>query len=554
MIVQCGNCRARFRVADEKVPERGVKVRCSKCSTVFKVTKADAIDAPAGRARDEFGFAEPTGPHTPGPAATPPRPQAMTGAVPLPAPGQTPRLRPNLPPAVSLPYGAGSDDDALGLDFGAPPPLPSPPPARAPIAAPPPPPANIDAALDAAMAGANPFLDLGLDLGSAPQTVAPPPPPPPQPRVTRTPTPKAPPPRLEDPFADVDLGSPSQPAADPFADLAPPPPPPPAFQDDPFAVPAQSESHADPFATSAAPEAPPEPAPERRPDGPVRVGSDIDFGEATQGPALALATESSRAPVELARINLSRGGNGVDPVEPKPPPAPPPKPDVGTRVRREFGAALFNALSACVVGFAALFAVASLRSPRPLGPDDLGFRLVWIALGHVDEADDAPLRASEVATGTYVTRGGKELFFVRGVAENASGQHRNALHVAVELLRGDQLIGRVESLANLNASPEDLYTLDTRDNADLQRRLATRSETLAVAANSRVPFVAVFGLGAQEAEGTEVRINVLEGVPAAFKDLRKSAPAAPAPAEPTAGADQDGGTAPAPTAATPTNP
>jgi len=42
VVVQCPSCRSRFRVADEKVSERGVRVRCSACKTVFAVKKSGA--------------------------------------------------------------------------------------------------------------------------------------------------------------------------------------------------------------------------------------------------------------------------------------------------------------------------------------------------------------------------------------------------------------------------------------------------------------------------------------------------------------------------------
>jgi len=37
MIIQCDQCQARFRLADEKIKETGTKVRCSKCKHVFAV-------------------------------------------------------------------------------------------------------------------------------------------------------------------------------------------------------------------------------------------------------------------------------------------------------------------------------------------------------------------------------------------------------------------------------------------------------------------------------------------------------------------------------------
>ncbi|MFL5246358.1 MAG: zinc-ribbon domain-containing protein [Myxococcales bacterium] len=47
MVVQCPNCQSRFRVADEKVSDRGVRVRCSACKTVFAVRRSADANAPA---------------------------------------------------------------------------------------------------------------------------------------------------------------------------------------------------------------------------------------------------------------------------------------------------------------------------------------------------------------------------------------------------------------------------------------------------------------------------------------------------------------------------
>lgn len=48
MIVKCEQCQTRFKIPDEKVTDKGVKVRCTKCSHTFRVTKASAASgAPA---------------------------------------------------------------------------------------------------------------------------------------------------------------------------------------------------------------------------------------------------------------------------------------------------------------------------------------------------------------------------------------------------------------------------------------------------------------------------------------------------------------------------
>ncbi|MBI2374848.1 MAG: zinc-ribbon domain-containing protein [Deltaproteobacteria bacterium] len=52
MIVQCTNCRTKFRLPDEKIGATGTKVRCSRCGSVFLVERSAeqpfaAIDDPA---------------------------------------------------------------------------------------------------------------------------------------------------------------------------------------------------------------------------------------------------------------------------------------------------------------------------------------------------------------------------------------------------------------------------------------------------------------------------------------------------------------------------
>src|SRR5205085_5297811 len=54
VVVQCPTCQAKFRIADDKVTDRGVRVRCTSCKNVFQVRKAAS------------GAADPT----PGPGTT----------------------------------------------------------------------------------------------------------------------------------------------------------------------------------------------------------------------------------------------------------------------------------------------------------------------------------------------------------------------------------------------------------------------------------------------------------------------------------------------------
>jgi predicted Zn finger-like uncharacterized protein len=79
MNVTCPDCHTVFRVDPAKVPERGVRARCSVCGGLFPVHRADAL---AGTVTETA--AQPPAPPAP-PAPPPPRPRVAEVAPP-PAP------------------------------------------------------------------------------------------------------------------------------------------------------------------------------------------------------------------------------------------------------------------------------------------------------------------------------------------------------------------------------------------------------------------------------------------------------------------------------------
>jgi len=58
MIVQCEQCRTKFRLDDGKVSTRGVKVRCAKCRHVFTVRKEETSLQSAGTPESSASVAE----------------------------------------------------------------------------------------------------------------------------------------------------------------------------------------------------------------------------------------------------------------------------------------------------------------------------------------------------------------------------------------------------------------------------------------------------------------------------------------------------------------
>jgi len=58
MIVECPNCHTKFKLADEKIGEKGIKVRCSKCKYVFEVKKTPPESEGFEFEEEQFDFSE----------------------------------------------------------------------------------------------------------------------------------------------------------------------------------------------------------------------------------------------------------------------------------------------------------------------------------------------------------------------------------------------------------------------------------------------------------------------------------------------------------------
>ncbi len=54
MIVTCNGCRTKYLLADEKVPEKGIRVRCPKCRSVWRLMPA--IDTSVFETATTSGF------------------------------------------------------------------------------------------------------------------------------------------------------------------------------------------------------------------------------------------------------------------------------------------------------------------------------------------------------------------------------------------------------------------------------------------------------------------------------------------------------------------
>src|ERR1700752_4540209 len=144
MIFKCEQCQTRFKIPDDKVTDKGVKVRCTKCQHTFRVkrdgTLADAAAAPAAAAPDD-PFAK-FGPSTPAEAGSGELTRPGMFALGVEQTRNPQPLEPSFEAQAGLPKAT----------FGAPPrvaKMPAPPPGRRPLTDPaPPPPAAAPAPFD----------------------------------------------------------------------------------------------------------------------------------------------------------------------------------------------------------------------------------------------------------------------------------------------------------------------------------------------------------------------------------------------------------------------
>ncbi|MBK7858297.1 MAG: zinc-ribbon domain-containing protein [Archangiaceae bacterium] len=327
MIVKCEQCQTRFKIPDDKVTDKGVKVRCTKCQHTFRVKKEGDAATPVAAPVDPFDkFGPATGPE-PGeetrpamfalgvqatksgnlaalsdpfagndPGSDPFESPTRVAPVPQPPPGKRPLNEPSpfdfsslsaAPPAAA-PKAKGFEPQPF--DFGSLPPA-SPQPGhsdvtqRAPIPGPP----------------RSSFEPQPFDFSALPPAAEPPPAPKAAESSGRRALAQAKPSSFEpQPFDFSSLGEEAAPRA-----AAPPPPL-------PRAAPAPANFDQQPFdfsslETSAAPPAPPPP--------PQRVPTKTQAGATRQAPATS-------AP---------------KPVAPPPRPAPAPPPDFDLGPAMDFG-------------------------------------------------------------------------------------------------------------------------------------------------------------------------------------------------------------------------
>ncbi len=452
MIVQCESCRSRFKIGDDKITDRGVRVRCTKCGSVFVVRRG----APAPEAAPAPSAAVPL------PAASPaPKPaaaarsqtinlfeEALLGGLPPAAPTgfSGSAAAPSEPP--------GPLDDLLGLATAAPPPsdprqaaavkpalddlfgqldlgndplFAAQPESSAGVAQPPPvddlfgalpapPPANAAPALSQAKPA--PPLDAGaggldLELGPLGGGSATPPPPPTSMPPLDGGSPGA---SFDDPLAGLDLDPGGGGASTPMPADEP-------LGGDPFQSASGLELGGDgalgrgPAPAPAEPPRPPEP-PAARPSVAPRAAAP------PQAPAAPAAPAAARAPDE----------------------------------ERSLFTVVFNSVAFGSLIVVLLLSFVVWRSGGKVDFHEPG-KALFSAFGLASPGDGArQLPARVDRSGLYPTLGGGQLLFVAGEAKNPAASAQ-PIEVDVEIVGpGGEIVGSGRGWAGRPPSPEELFT------------------------------------------------------------------------------------------------
>jgi predicted Zn finger-like uncharacterized protein len=482
MIVICTKCKAKFRVADDRIGPRGARLRCSRCHAVFVVS---AAPPPAGPGEAPTGLGIPIAPRSAEPASDPFA--ATAAAMPSPpdpfADSAAPFVSPSDPFA-----GAAAAIEPRPDPFLAPKPPPDDPFAPRPGADP-------FAASPARDPGAEPArarlaTDLSDLLGPAtPAAFSAP--------GRSSPEPAAVEPSLE---ASADLGGLSleertTPAPAPVFSSLPP-------LDDGGGLAAVRA--ADHYVMAADP----------------RTFDTFDFGPAGGGPALALATETPAAerPPPLPSLPASAPAIAAVPSPPQPAPARPavesepgtpaeaaPAPAPAPR-RSRLRTALLNTLA-----LAALLAVtvAILVVWRGEGGlEGLVQRPAALLASLGGGAGPAPFSAVDVRSGVYEREKGPPVVFVRGKIVSRAPAPVRGVKVLVEVVSSGGVVARGEALAGAVPTPEELYEAGEGPALSALARAAAARAPREIRPGDAVPFLVAIADAPTDLDGASVRLEL----------------------------------------------
>lgn len=504
MIVKCEQCQTRFKIPDEKVTDKGVKVRCNKCGHTFRVTR---------------DMAQPSAPSQQLPPVPPPAlpadPFARFGAPKEePPPGEVTR-----PGVFTLGVEAsrnpelGNKKPAPSFNFSelAPPSVPSlgsappPPPPPFPAAAAPPKPApafDFSAVAPPAASSAATAQAPAFDFSA----IAPP-------SASSAPTTQAP---------AFDFSAFASPGAAPAA------PAPAAFDFAALGAPttpdAPTAAQAFDFSAPPEPQAPPPPARDEKTQVARPFGNDGFLGGGDPGPSPTLPSfdgATARAMFDMPAPSSSALPE-LPPPEPEdfsPPPAAPapakqsvptmpaaPSPELlaaseKPRSRRGVVGIIVNIAIAALLVLGLVVVGSAYLNDGKVSAESLSVEQLKNTF-----APSVPFVASDVTNGLYDTRAGRAVFYVRGEVANRSDAPAT-LVVKAEIIENGKVVRAAEAFVTEQPpTVEELYAVDGTDALEaLQRRVEKRAA--AVAPGGTASFVVAFTEYPPDLKGFRVRVS-----------------------------------------------
>jgi predicted Zn finger-like uncharacterized protein len=499
MIVKCEQCQTKFKIPDDKVTDKGVKVRCTKCGHTFRVTKDSAAPA-SGAVPVAPPVAKPVGLDSADPFSRFGQPNAV------------PKEEQTRPGVFALGVEASRMPD-LGRPGAAPPssrPAPAPPPLPVPAAT-------------------SPF-DFG-SLVPPPPAAAPPPTGAPAPfdfasLVAASPPAPAKPVSGPAPFDFSALTAPPPAAPPPAAPLPAPRTSPPARPIDAPAMSFDFSGGLGPPPSPQAPEAAPPmglladlPPPPTAPAGPAPLGEDF-FAAPTQqvtGPLPVVPDGATKEEARSALFDMSAAAPAQSevpapaPVPVLPPPEPadfgpspipmrvPKPPDPATEKGRRVLGIVVNVLIAAVLVVGLVVVATATLNEGKLDVQSIGTSLKAL----VTPASD--FTADDISNGLYDTRMGRPVFYVRGVVTNRSSAAAR-VRVKAEILDGQTLVRSAEVVAGVPPSPEELFRLAAPDEVKaLLERGVAKAPTVEVGGSA--PFLVPFAEYPPDLKAFRVRVT-----------------------------------------------
>jgi predicted Zn finger-like uncharacterized protein len=433
VVVQCPNCQSKFRIADEKVTERGVRVRCSTCKEVFQAKKAG------------------------GGADMQPAQPGVTGST----------VELQLFDAQALAQAKAAAAARAAGNRG---------------------PVSIAVTLPGSTGASAPPAPAAAPRTASAQTAAP--------QTAKSAANGARRPKGNDLFGMAELTGEAAPApGSPLSSAG-------GHDDLELDIPA------------AAPAASPA----------SDIAAQPDFEALLDGPADGAAQSAGFPSEQRAGIEADTNPTGArPPTGPTSRPSPRrtlPLPPADAEPRRTAGGAFVSTVLTALLGSAlALVVLFAMAFSEGVGDSVRG------ALGAGED-----LVATRVVSGLYDTAAGQPIFFVRGRIENRTKKARGPVRVVAELMSDSGPEGRGETLAGLEPSAEEVYSLRSPAEADkLAHALAQNTTNRKIPPGGSLPFFALIREPPRDLQSQRLHVR-LESVDAWTPPVQ--AKPAPAPARP----------------------